>query len=112
MAGFEVTTNTGFGAITTGTGGSSFGFPSGTDNRSIITSTRTAGAASIIDAVSGALSGLGNMIGTIITSVGTSRAIQSGQFYSKYNQGQYNSNYVGIALIAVAAVSIIVIAKK
>ena len=83
------------------------------DRKNNSTGSRTSGtgAASIINAVSGALSGLGNMIGTIITSVGTSRAIQSGN-YSPYNIGKYNSNYVGIALIAVAAVGIIVIAKK
>lgn len=98
----------GYGSTTTG-----FELPSGTTDRSTSTTgSRAAGAASIIDSIGGALASVGDMIGTIITSVGTSRALQSGNYYSRYNQGQYNSNYVGIALIAVAAVSIIVIAKK
>lgn len=111
--GFQVTTSTGFGNITTGTGGSGFQFPSGTADRSTGTGrTGGAGASSIIDAIGNALSAVGGAVGNIITSVGTSRAIQSGTYYSPYNQGQYNSNYVGIALIAVAAVGILVIAKK
>lgn len=111
--GFQVTTSTGFGNITTGTGGSGFGLPSGTDRTTTDASgSRGAAASAIIDSIGGALNNIGRMIGTIITSVGTSRAIQSGNYYSPYNQGQYNSNYVGIALVAVAAVGIILIAKK
>ena len=112
--GFQVVTNTGFGNITTGTGGSGFQLPSGTADRSTGSTGRTGGegAASIIDAIGNALSAIGGAVGNIITSVGTSRALQSGTYYSPYNQGQYNSNYVGIALIAVAAVGILVIAKK
>jgi hypothetical protein len=111
--GFQVTTSTRFGNITTGTGGSGFQFPSGTSDRSTGTGrTGGSGASSIIDAIGNALSAVGGAVGNIITSVGTSRALQNGTYYSPYNQGQYNSNYVGIALIAVAAVSILVIAKK
>lgn len=114
---FQVTTRTAFGNITTGTGGSGFQFPSGTSDRSTGTGTgtgRTGGAvaAIIIDAIGNTLSAVGGAVGNIITSVGTSRALQNGTYYSPYNQGQYNSNYVGIALIAVAAVGILVIVKK
>lgn len=114
MAGFQVTTGTNFGNITTGTGGSGFGLPSGTGTRTTgTTGDRGAAAANIIGSVGDALSGLGAMIGNIITSVGTSRAIQAGNYYSPYNQGQYNSNNnVTIALVAIAAVGILLVTKK
>ena len=70
------------------------------------------GAASIINSVGSLLSGLGDAIGTIITSVGTSRAIQSGDWWSKYNQGENNNINMTIALVAIAAVGVLVVVKK
>lgn len=116
--GFQVTTNTNMGTVTTGTGGAGWNTLGGTN----ITQTQAgdnsrsngSGAASIIDSVSGALSALGGAIGSIITSVGTSRALQNGNYYSRYNQGVYNSTNSNLTIIAIVAVGagILFLARK
>lgn len=89
-------------------------YAAGTTGAAVTSNNAGTTGQAVLNNLASYINSIGNAVSNVIFASGQKKALENGNYYSSYNQGQYNSyNSTGTIIFVMAGVvAIVLIAKK